>query len=296
MAERLIISGSFHERIAIIERDGTTIWELLQEDIGWVEVNDADVFQNGDVVFCTRMESGESGFVMRITPNYENKNGYQVVWKYTLPKGSENHGCQIIEDEKVLISKCYPDHIKIIELDRNGNICKSIGDKNKRIKYFDCQNANYDEAMNAHIHLRQPLKLVDGNYLLSAFYKEHTIIIDGDGNIISEYPYGFVFNPDIDINGNIVLGQCDKRKVVCIDRESKKILWEIAADDIDGNTLGFVAAVRALDNGNVLICNWDGHGQSVGAPIIEVNPITKELIWQLPTDDKNTISNVRVVK
>ena len=69
-----LICGSGLDRIEVVDKDGSTIWKLPQREIGWVEVNDADMLPNGNVVFACRAES--SSTVYMIEPDYAKKSGY----------------------------------------------------------------------------------------------------------------------------------------------------------------------------------------------------------------------------
>ena len=46
-----LISGSGLDRIEVLDKDGDSVWKLPQTEIGWQEVNDADMLPNGNYVF-----------------------------------------------------------------------------------------------------------------------------------------------------------------------------------------------------------------------------------------------------
>lgn len=121
----LLISGSSHERIAVVDYDGSTVWELKQGNL-WLEVNDADMDENGNIIYAARSSGGS--YVQKIKPDY-NSGGYEEVWKYTVPSGAENHTSQILSNGNVLICEAYSDHIRLIELNASGGIDKIIGGK-----------------------------------------------------------------------------------------------------------------------------------------------------------------------
>ena len=74
-----------------------------------------------------------------------------------------------------------------------------------------------------------------------------------------------------------------------------KVLWKVAENDLPGISIGFAAGLCVLDNGNVVFANWGGHGHQAGAPVVEFNPATRSVVWTLPTCDKNTVSNVKIL-
>lgn len=295
MRDFLLISGSFHSRIALIDKNsGETIWQLLRTELPWVEVNDADIFPDGDIVFAARMETGTPSFVRRIRPDYQKGTGYQTIWNYEIPLRAENHTSQVLKDGRVLIAECYPECLQLKELDDHGKPVVIVGDETNKIPYFDYTNSECSEALDAHMQLRQATKSEDGTYLLGCFWKEHTIEIDRNIHVIADYPHGFAYSVVPDKEGNLIIGQCDKKCVVCIKRSDGSLVWKIEEKDLPGIVFGFVACVRPLPNGNILLCNWDGHGGAKGAPIVEVEPFSKRVVWSLPTNDKMTISNVRL--
>lgn len=58
---RVLISGSHHDRIAIVDYDGSTIWEMTGLDTLWSEANDADLLPNGNIVYAARNDFAPAG-------------------------------------------------------------------------------------------------------------------------------------------------------------------------------------------------------------------------------------------
>jgi hypothetical protein len=73
-SHKILISGSSHGRIAVVDENNQTVWELLRGDL-WVEVNDADMLPNGDIIYCASKPEGAC--VRLISPDYAN-GGYNL--------------------------------------------------------------------------------------------------------------------------------------------------------------------------------------------------------------------------
>ena len=119
-----LICGSGLDRIEVVDKDGNTVWKLPQSEIGWVEVNDAEMIPNGNIVFACRAESSSTVYMIR--PDYKNKSGYEVLWTYDVPEGGENHTSQVLPDGGVLIGEAYASYVRIVELDVQGMIPLSL--------------------------------------------------------------------------------------------------------------------------------------------------------------------------
>lgn len=282
---RVLISGSYHDRIALIEKDGSTIWELPGMGSLWTEVNDADLLENGNLVFASRSDA-DGSYVRLIRPNYEEKTGYDLLWEYKVPEGAEAHTCQPIDDGGFLVGEAYSDYIRIVELDANGNIRKTVGSREKKLEGFDGTGGTHGQ-------IRQVTKTKDGTYLAVHFTKNITVEFDGEGNTVRTYPFGTGFMAVKQDNGNVLIsgGNTPALKEY---NEAGELVWEVGRDDIPGVTLGFAAAIDILPNGNIVLANWGGHGGASGvSAVIEINR-DKELVWYLKSEDGGNISNVQV--
>lgn len=117
-------------------------------------------------------------------------------------------------------------------------------------------------------------------------------IVEADGKISWEMPWGGIHDLHVLPNGNILVEQ-DMNKVVEIDRETKKVVWTYDSTKANGNEGKRVEihAFQPLENGDVMIV------ESGPARIIEVDregKIQKEI--KLKVDHPNPHTDTRLVR
>ncbi|MBO5109943.1 MAG: c-type cytochrome [Clostridia bacterium] len=258
----VLISGSGMDRIALINDEGNTVWTLPRTSLGWVEVNDADMLPNGDIVFAARHEAYSAVYAVR--PAYPQTTGYELLWTYRVPSGAENHTSQALPDGGVLVGEAYDTYVRIVELDEQGNLRKTLGGQNAPL-------TDWPTISGRHNQIRQIHKTADGTYLLAAMGANKTLAYSATGEKLAEYPAGG-FTAVLDANGNVLVAGGDRHTLSCFSREDAGLLWSIEQNTLEGVSLGFVAALDVLDNGNILLANWGGHGGASGDAVMEIVP------------------------
>ena len=270
-----LISGSGMNRIAVVESDGDALWQLSQTDISWTEVNDADMLPNGNIVFAARSDSGSTVYMVK--PSYPKTTGYEILWTYKVPSGAENHTCQALPDGGVLIGEAYNTYVRIVELDSQGNVRKTLGGVDDPLE-------SWPAITGSHNQIRQIHKTKEGTYLLAAMGAAKTIEYSSTGEKLAEYPAGG-FTAVKDDSGNVIVAGGDAHTLTCFSANDGSQLWQIGQTDIEGTSLGFVASLNVLDNGNIVFANWGGHGNSVSDSVIEITvpdaTTTATKIWSL---------------
>ncbi|MBT4165618.1 hypothetical protein HOE04_01110 [archaeon] len=76
-----------------------------------------------------------------------------------------------------------------------------------------------------------------------------------------------------------------------LDKDTKEIVWRAIYDQIQGNLEGQHSPIM-LDSGNILI--FDNGRYREWSRIIEINPITLEIVWEYKPDDFYTLSQGNV--
>ncbi len=249
--------------IRIVSAQGEIVWEHRA-------TRPQDVWQlpNGNILF-THVRG-----VREIT------RGNEVVWEYETEKPNEVHACQPLPNGVVMVALSGP--CEILEIDRRGEILKTVKLKTGQKK--------------PHAQMRQARKLPNGNYLVGHNADRVVREYDPSGKVVRTLtvqgnPYGAIRLP----NGNTLIGCGDGHSIIEVDPDDK-IVWRIDENDLEGNPLRFVANIQRLPNGNIVVCNWGGHGHVGEQPqIFEVTP-DKKIVWQVYDYKKfNTISNIHVL-
>ncbi len=94
-------------------------------------------------------------------------------------------------------------------------------------------------------------------------------------------------------NGNTLIACGDMHRLLEIAPDNS-IVWEVGQKDIPGVTLGFVAGIQRLPNGNTVLCNWGGHGHTSGPAVLEITP-DKKIVWSLAPRIPNRVSSIQII-
>lgn len=237
-------------KVLVVAADGKITWEYpagMCQDV-WV-------LPNGNYLFS------HARGVKEVTPDAEKK----VVWEYKSPDGTEIHNCQPLADGAVLVVECGTK--RLIEIERDGKIRKEL----------KVETATKD----AHPQFRIARKLADGHYLI-AFNGEHVVReLDGEGKVVRTIKVPG--DPYIGLrlaNGNTLIGCGDGHKLIEVDPQDK-VVWQLDENDLPGIPLRFVAGVQVLPNGNVVVCNWGGHGHIGEQPLVFEVTRDKKVVWKV---------------
>ncbi len=206
----------------------------------------------------------------------------KVVWEYNTAKGNEIHTCQPLEDGKILIAESGP--MRIIEVDREGKITKEVKLTTK--------------CKRTHGQMRNVRKLANGNYLVGQYSDGVLREYDPTGKIVRDIPQKMAFGGIRLTNGNTIVATGDSHQIVEVD-PAGKVVWRITENELPGNPLRFVAGMRMLPNGNLIVANWGGHGHIGKQPqVFEVTHDEQKKVVGVIHDDKQfrTISGMFVLE
>ncbi len=265
---RVLIAGCGYGSIQILGEDGKVEWRMTEKD----EADDAWMLPNGSIIYAFKHG------VRVIKPDLVSGEGGELVWERKTPQGGETHSCQPLDNNRFLIGESYNDVSKLLEIDTAGVVYKSIELRGLGGK---------------HSTFRQVRKTPQGTYLITQQRRNGIAMeIDESGAVIRRFVDGKFVAIRLR-NGNTLIACGDAHRVIEVD-PNDKIVWEVKQHDVDGISLGFVAGLQRLPNGNTLICNWGGHGGSKGAAVIQVTP-DKKLVWQTPDTVSNRVATVQVL-
>jgi len=162
-----------------------------------------------------------------------------------------------------------------------------------------------------HGFMRCARALDNGNFLISRFGAGAVEEYDRAGKLVwsAKVPGGahtvvraanghtFVSAADFDIRAAGADGKPSGKKFKNpafyeFDRAGN-VVWKITNDDLPGRPLRFAAGFFLLPNGNVLLCNWVGHGHHGKAPHMLEITRDKKVVWQFDDHKQfRTVSSV----
>lgn len=273
-ARQVLISGAGLGKIALMDGNSREKWSWPIAD----EISDAVVLENGNILHSDKM-----GFIREIKPDYSTGKGGDIVWEWKAApingKTGEIHSAQPLPGGRILIGESHDGISFIREIDRKtGEVLKTVELKNIGGK---------------HSTFRQIRKTPQGTYLVTQPTSQGKAMeVDSEGKIIRTFPDGKYTAIRLP-NGNTLIACGDAHRLIEVNPDND-IIWEIGKNDIPNVTLGFVAGVQRLPNGNTVITNWGGHGGASGPAILEVTP-DKKVAWQSSPGIPNRVSSVQVL-
>lgn len=255
--QKLLLGGSGWDKIVIIDKTTKAIeWEYPVEK-GW-ECNSVAVTPEGNILFSYRKGA------KLITRDK------QELWKIEAPEGCELQTAGVLPDGNYLLAWCGSP-AAILEVDPKGNILTKTE--------FDTR------IENPHSQFRQVMKNKDGNYMVPLMRTAEIHEVSPGGQSLRSVKFeGNPFCVAPLKNGNYMVAGGDAHCYRELDFETGKVIRTVNQDDIKGAKLFFVAQLLPLDNGNMYICNWQGHSHDDSSEtypqLIEINN-KGEMVWSL---------------
>lgn len=263
--DKILVAGSGNSRILLIDKQtGKVEWQHALEK--GEECNSVALTRQGNVLY-----SYKKGAKV-VTWNH------RVVWDYRVPQQSELQSATLLRNGRVLLGICG-NPARFIEVDKKGR------KMNETTLPLGIEKP--------HSQFRQVFGLRNGNYLVPVMAKQKIMEVSRKGKVEAEYKIdGRAFSSLELPDGNLLLPCGDGHYYLIVERGTGKELKRVTSEDIDGASLWFVAQVLALENKNLLICNWGGHtkGAVVNEPqLIEVDK-NGRVVWAL--NNKREIGNI----
>jgi hypothetical protein len=231
-------------RIFMVNSEGIITWEFEDR-----RVHDFWLLENGNILYARPSIINEVNWEKEITSRYKAPAGYRLYTCQPLP---------------------------------NGNILTAINGSDTRILEIDSEGHVVLEIITAKAgRIRLCRKTSEGTYLLAA-RSEHAIWeYAADGELLREIkaPGNVYLGVRLE-NGNTMIACGDGHAVVEVDPRDN-VVWKLEENDLPGIPMRFGADFQLLPNGNLLFCNWGGHGHVGGqAQLVEVTR-DKEITWAL---------------
>lgn len=266
---RLLCADSSKGRIAIIDEQGQTEWEMK---IG--PLHDLHLLKNGNVLLQTswteliEVEPATSKTVWRYDAATQNGNAGKAV---------EVHAFQRLDNGHTMIAESGP--ARIIEVDQKGRLTHKLALKVAK--------------PHPHRDTRLVRKLASGNYLVchegDGLVREYT----SQGDIVWEYQVPLFGKQPADghgveafgnqcycalrlANGNTLISTGNGHSVIEVTHE-KKIVWQLEQRDLPGIELAWVTTLQILPSGNIVLGNC--HAGEANPQVIEIDR-DKNVVWK----------------
>ena len=263
--DKILVAGSGNPYVSLVDKHtGKVEWQHALEK--GEECNTGALTKDGNVLYSYKKGA-------KVV-----KWNHEVVWDYRVSDGMELQSATLLRNGGMLLGICG-NPAQFVELDKKGKETNKVT--------FDLG------VTKPHSQFRQVFQLKNKNYLVPVMAKQAVMEIDRKGKLVAEHDIsGGAFSSLELRDGNLLLPCGDKHYYIIVDRNTGKELKRVTSDDIKGASFWFVAQVLQLNNGNLLICNWDGHtrGAVVDVPqLIEIDGDGK-VVWTL--NNKQDIDKV----
>ena len=234
-------------QVCVVSADGAVMWRMAARS-----PQDCWKLPNGNILFC------HAGGAI------EADKDQQIVWEYKSPPKTECHACQPLPDGNVMVVECGTS--RIVEVDRKGTVAKEI--------------TLTTTTTEVHNQFRGARKLANGHYLV-CFKGEHKVVeLAGDGKVVREVPApGDVHEALLLPDQHLLITCGDGHRVVEVDAAGKTV-WELQENDLPGNPLRLMAGCQVLPNGNIVFCNYLGHGFIGKQPQVFEITRDKKVVWE----------------
>ena len=247
--KKLNVIDTARHKIITFNEQGEIIFELGTAGVGF----DLWHLPNGNFLYSHLHGVGHG--ISVVTPNNE------VVMRYL--SNSEVFCCQPLEDGYVLVGELTEERIAIVS--PSGKLEEVIPVKSKA---------------HGHEVMRSARRLPNGEFLVVQPGDCMIRRLSKSGSVLMEYntrPNTFAVVQKE--NGNLLY--TSQTAIVELDGNGKEVWAMTAEQDFKGMGIHWFTGMQLLPNGNIILCNWLGHGrQGTGVPIMEVSS-KKEVLWML---------------
>jgi len=247
---KIAIAGSYCDSIIVIDKLTQKIERRLPLPIGDRECNSVSVDENGSILFSYRRGA-----------RLLSKDSL-VVWDVQrLSEQEEVQTTQIIEGGYLIAVCGSPAYIA--ETDKLGN-------KHKIVR-FDTSIKDH------HSQFRQVSKAKNGNYLVPLMGNKQVWEINDKGETVKIFNVGpGAFCVEEQKDGNLMIVAAGKISIY--DRATTKEIKVLTTAKKLG--AAFLTQASLLDNGNLMVSNWQGHSDNDNNwQIIELDP-EGNIVWE----------------
>lgn len=251
-------------KVCIVSAEGKEEWRVEAKN-----PQDCWRLPNGNILFAYRNGAKE------VTP------GKEVAWEYIAPEGAEVHAAQPLSDGNVLVVECGTK--RIIEVDRAGKISREVP-------------LVAGPGVGTHGQFRGARKLANGNYVVT-YMSEHKVAeVDPSGRVVREQQVPGFPHEIVPLKGGNWLVTCGDGHQVVELNGSGETVWTLRENDLPDNPLRLMAGLQRLPNGNMIFCNYLGHGHIGKNPHLYEVTRDKQLVWSYADHELfKTINQIQVL-
>jgi len=233
--------------ISIIGADGSFEWS---HKVG--KMHGCEMLKNGNVLIADDDDKEIDPKTNKIVFHYVPKN----------KKGGGAMDCQRLANGNTLVAENSTG--RILELDKNAKI----------VVAFSVQPCK----PGSHWNMRNACKLANGNYLVGQTKTKLTREYSADGKIVAEVKSKFFSFMGVRLkNGNTLVS--DKDQITELTPEGKTV-WEFKKSDLPELTIGWIAGIQVLGNGNIVMGMYRPNmTEDKGVAYMEITR-DKKLVWR----------------
>lgn len=249
--------GQKKYRMLISDTDVPCIYEI--------DENSNVIRTISDVKICFSLFRDGLGNI--VCPNYDCNGGSVIsiasdgTKREIFSADGEIFSCHVQENGNIVIGDLAAS--RIVEIDCLGKILKEI-----EVDYHGIQ----------HECMRMVRKTEDGYFLVQPGTSS-IIHFDLDGNEVKRFatrPDAFGVAP---LSSGELYYTC-MAGIFKLDKDGREI-WSFTDADAEGINIRWILDITLTDEGNLLVCNWMGHGHlDEGVHFFEITP-DKDTVWQL---------------
>ena len=262
-AAGFLFSDNGRDSLFWVSSTGEKTWRCFAK-----HVQDLQVLDNGHILFSYHYGEQGKGGACEMDKNKE------IVFRYEID--GEVHTCQRLKNGNTLIGD-----------NKNGRLLE-VNVKGKIVKKIPLRTTNL-----GHSCMRVARQLDNGNYLVCQ---------EGDQQVVEYNPRGKPLHTIRTAgkcfmairleNGHTLVSEGDACTISEYDLQGNPV-WRFSGNEYPELKANWFAGLQLLPNGNMLVCNWLGHGhEGEGIPLFELTRDKRITFYYLKNE--HLISNVTV--
>lgn len=264
-----LISDNGNGKICMLNANGDITWEHPVS-----QCQDVHQLPNGNILFTYYQKNGDmlKGGVCEITQEKKEVFRFEI--------DGEVHSCQRLKNGNTLLTD--NNNARLIEVNTQKQIVKSLVLKTE---------------VRGHSAIRMVRVVKNGNYLVCQEEDHLVVEYNPNGKVVRSFKSSGKCYTAIRLkNGNTLISDGSACSVREVNNKGKEV-WKISKDDFPELKLNWITGIQELPNGNIVVCNWLGHGKNgSGIPFFEISKDKKIVNYYVDNVSTRSISNICFMK